>query len=107
RRHTIYWRDWSSDVCSSDLNLRGKDLGARIRFETVGSGGSTDQFASLSQDQELIAGQGNGRGPHRIIFPANLPRFQFHATQGRLKARIGPTIHSVEESITANTGRVM
>src|SRR3712207_8310224 len=19
RRHTIYWRDWSSDVCSSDL----------------------------------------------------------------------------------------
>src|SRR3712207_7676180 len=21
RRHTIYWRDWSSDVCSSDLGL--------------------------------------------------------------------------------------
>src|SRR5438445_7995895 len=21
-RHTIYWRDWSSDVCSSDLPLR-------------------------------------------------------------------------------------
>src|SRR5438445_8740476 len=21
RRHTRYWRDWSSDVCSSDLNL--------------------------------------------------------------------------------------
>src|SRR3712207_9128499 len=21
RRHTIYWRDWSSDVCSSDLTL--------------------------------------------------------------------------------------
>src|SRR3712207_7484900 len=21
RRHTIYWRDWSSDVCSSDLLL--------------------------------------------------------------------------------------
>src|SRR3712207_8456546 len=20
RRHTIYWRDWSSDVCSSDLS---------------------------------------------------------------------------------------
>src|SRR5438445_12325977 len=24
RRHTSYWRDWSSDVCSSDL---GDDLG--------------------------------------------------------------------------------
>src|SRR5215203_7101562 len=21
RRHTRYWRDWSSDVCSSDLNV--------------------------------------------------------------------------------------
>src|SRR5258707_6797492 len=26
RRHTRYWRDWSSDVCSSDLD--GTDLGA-------------------------------------------------------------------------------
>src|SRR3712207_7002677 len=23
RRHTRYWRDWSSDVCSSDLDDRG------------------------------------------------------------------------------------
>src|SRR3712207_8360717 len=23
RRHTRYWRDWSSDVCSSDLRVRG------------------------------------------------------------------------------------
>src|SRR3712207_8744151 len=23
RRHTRYWRDWSSDVCSSDLGRRG------------------------------------------------------------------------------------
>src|SRR3712207_9403052 len=22
RRHTRYWRDWSSDVCSSDLRIR-------------------------------------------------------------------------------------
>src|SRR3712207_5876453 len=25
RRHTIYWRDWSSDVCSSDLRLVSVD----------------------------------------------------------------------------------
>src|SRR3712207_7499347 len=24
RRHTRYWRDWSSDVCSSDLNAVAK-----------------------------------------------------------------------------------
>src|SRR5438445_10517042 len=28
RRHTRYWRDWSSDVCSSDLAAR-LELGAR------------------------------------------------------------------------------
>src|SRR3712207_7149150 len=27
RRHTRYWRDWSSDVCSSDLVLAGGTLG--------------------------------------------------------------------------------
>src|SRR3712207_7192289 len=26
RRHTRYWRDWSSDVCSSDLHLSIQDL---------------------------------------------------------------------------------
>src|SRR6202021_4014318 len=40
RRHTRYWRDWSSDVCSSDLPSLGracmsteyaKALGARLR----------------------------------------------------------------------------
>src|SRR3712207_9484600 len=27
RRHTRYWRDWSSDVCSSDLRSVGETLG--------------------------------------------------------------------------------
>src|SRR5258707_9556620 len=29
RRHTRYWRDWSSDVCSSDLNPKIAREGAR------------------------------------------------------------------------------
>src|SRR3712207_8226296 len=38
RRHTRYWRDWSSDVCSSDL-ARGL-IGFRTEFltETRGTG---------------------------------------------------------------------
>src|SRR3712207_7655354 len=28
RRHTRYWRDWSSDVCSSDLGVRAVQSGA-------------------------------------------------------------------------------
>src|SRR3712207_7970630 len=31
RRHTRYWRDWSSDVCSSDLTFRE----VRLAAETV------------------------------------------------------------------------
>src|SRR3712207_7243883 len=33
RRHTRYWRDWSSDVCSSDLIHRG--LGVLDRLQAV------------------------------------------------------------------------
>src|SRR3712207_8756811 len=31
RRHTRYWRDWSSDVCSSDLLLVCRTLTAPLR----------------------------------------------------------------------------
>src|SRR5438445_10429551 len=31
RRHTRYWRDWSSDVCSSDLQAGGERRGRRRR----------------------------------------------------------------------------
>src|SRR3712207_7520337 len=34
RRHTRYWRDWSSDVCSSDL--RGALRGLDVRGEVIG-----------------------------------------------------------------------
>src|SRR3712207_293144 len=42
-RHTRYWRDWSSDVCSSDLGVSagGGDQGATFEGETTGPGGDT------------------------------------------------------------------
>src|SRR3712207_719113 len=30
RRHTRYWRDWSSDVCSSDLHVHQQALGQAV-----------------------------------------------------------------------------
>src|SRR3712207_8811020 len=30
RRHTRYWRDWSSDVCSSDLPSNGTTAGRSL-----------------------------------------------------------------------------
>src|SRR3712207_8513027 len=39
RRHTRYWRDWSSDVCSSDLptpSVRLLDFAASLRPDNRG-----------------------------------------------------------------------
>src|SRR5947209_14303737 len=33
RRHTRYWRDWSSDVCSSDLETRIRSSPSRLRHQ--------------------------------------------------------------------------
>src|SRR3712207_8062615 len=41
RRHTRYWRDWSSDVCSSDLGRLTKD--PELRF-TPGTGKAVATF---------------------------------------------------------------
>src|SRR3712207_7456668 len=36
RRHTRYWRDWSSDVCSSDLGVAGvRVVGVRADREVL------------------------------------------------------------------------
>src|SRR3712207_3531013 len=36
RRHTRYWRDWSSDVCSSDLGVSGDRIAAIGRIRDKG-----------------------------------------------------------------------
>src|SRR3712207_9075651 len=39
RRHTRYWRDWSSDVCSSDLPVHDADaVRHRLRVAVRGGG---------------------------------------------------------------------
>src|SRR5581483_4694120 len=35
RRHTRYWRDWSSDVCSSDLRAACRAGGARVAHRSA------------------------------------------------------------------------
>src|SRR5258707_4514401 len=57
RRHTRYWRDWSSDVCSSDLpwsfllnrkTSRSTDskcmAGHRLTVEVIGPGGDVRTY---------------------------------------------------------------
>src|SRR5690606_39737999 len=47
RRHTRFSRDWSSDVCSSDLAARGDpELGHRGAVADRGLGGGEGAFAA-------------------------------------------------------------
>src|SRR5581483_12283131 len=52
RRHTRYWRDWSSDVCSSDLvegaGRDGKTAAAGARE------GFADDIAALPRPRDLM-----------------------------------------------------
>src|SRR3712207_7160178 len=46
RRHTRYWRDWSSDVCSSDLKVRASytEVGSPITQVGITPGTITDEM---------------------------------------------------------------
>src|ERR671912_1548468 len=56
RRHTRYWRDWSSDVCSSDLLLRGAGV-------------------------VILAGQEVDRAPGGVYLPLAPPEVPVHAVE--------------------------
>src|SRR3712207_7161820 len=62
RRHTRYWRDWSSDVCSSDLMLRpvGEvflDKESIARFRTAWR----DLFGAAAAEDPLYVSVSAGR----------------------------------------------
>src|SRR5947209_16469452 len=48
RRHTRYWRDWSSDVCSSDLGSWHALVGVDMPFGSY-EGSPEQAFASASR----------------------------------------------------------
>src|SRR3712207_8182926 len=53
RRHTRYWRDWSSDVCSSDLNmedvrtLKALQLDALREVANIGAGHAATALSQM------------------------------------------------------------
>src|SRR3712207_3261008 len=59
RRHTRYWRDWSSDVCSSDLTLVAQAPGAEREGVRVISGRTSETMRRLMR---LIVTDGSGKG---------------------------------------------
>src|SRR3712207_9062013 len=72
RRHTRYWRDWSSDVCSSDLCPARGRLGRRL------GGGRWDRGG--------VPGGGDGRdllGARRRAGFGGLPRGRKSVVEGK------------------------
>src|SRR3712207_1341618 len=69
RRHTRYWRDWSSDVCSSDLatdvvSERGEEGAARIKELTNGLGAHSVIEAVGTQESMMQAIRSTRPGGH-------------------------------------------
>src|SRR3712207_8515405 len=83
RRHTRYWRDWSSDVCSSDLSTQGAFMARqgiaellglpldRVRVQAAPLGGAFGGKLMISEPLAAAAALGLrrpvqiGRGPGR------------------------------------------
>src|SRR3712207_9435195 len=71
RRHTRYWRDWSSDVCSSDLNLRVKQ-----KMEKAVNGNSDEEYIGIvKEEQKGIANIMTLRRTRGVI--SDRKRFEF------------------------------
>src|SRR3712207_6912865 len=64
RRHARYWRDWSSDVCSSDLrsSLKPTMITSNPRFFNAGGTlqGDAPSYVTRQADDDLFAGLREG-----------------------------------------------
>src|SRR3712207_5968633 len=79
RRHTRYWRDWSSDVCSSDLvnAVQGAaHAGAShviavdpvaFKREKAMELGATEAFESIEEADEFAKSVTNGQGADKSL----------------------------------------
>src|SRR3712207_3263348 len=62
RRHTRYWRDWSSDVCSSDLDPSGVHhsyIGDRVKIRNIHAGPKEHHVFHLHAHQWLRTPDGD------------------------------------------------
>src|SRR3712207_8435028 len=67
RRHTRYWRDWSSDVCSSDLPADFRDAKALASY--VGVVPATSQSGKSQRQRAGLSHLGNARLRHALWMP--------------------------------------
>src|SRR5258707_11932244 len=69
RRHTRYWRDWSSDVCSSDLERRSIGSFNRGNDRPEGAAAYRTEFKANARNSAASAAKAH----HRRQTPATDP----------------------------------
>src|SRR3712207_1223514 len=62
RRHTRYWRDWSSDVCSSDLELKHINAGDYFKIKLP----DNKYISTIEGVRELSTSDGTVLGTYTI-----------------------------------------
>src|SRR3712207_6608957 len=87
RRHTRYWRDWSSDVCSSDLWARSPSISAGATMG--GTVASVPRTASRAARSGHCGCWAAGRSFHRSR-PGTSSAGSGRLTPPRLRARTPP-----------------
>src|SRR3712207_8951669 len=108
RRHTRYWRDWSSDVCSSDLNIAGRLYGlpnvcphqtgplceGKTTTGTLVARKENDWRFEWAYEGEIVACPWHGLECHIptgrcLAFPnINLRRYEVVVEDGKVKVRV-------------------
>src|SRR5215203_6979947 len=66
RRHTRYWRDWSSDVCSSDLGI---GVRRRIRGRDMLDTGRSDREPRLPRPNDRLKWTALSRDVRPSLWP--------------------------------------
>src|SRR5438445_4313148 len=67
RRHTRYWRDWSSDVCSSDLRLGGhRAVRVEQRRRTIAAFPNVGRRRGMNEDEPHLLRDRLEGVPHHL-----------------------------------------
>src|SRR5215217_9611987 len=89
RRHTRYWRDWSSDVCSSDLAAGGHGRALYVCYE------HSEEFLleRLIAMESALAGEEDpiSVGDLRNLLAGSAGTGSHHGGIGELLAELGHT----------------
>src|SRR3712207_9443749 len=104
RRHTRYWRDWSSDVCSSDLDvLVAQALGAHLGAHAPGM--RREHEDARADDDRLLDRVGHEQHGEAELVPQPQKLLLHLAPRQRVEGREG-LVHQKNVGLRSEERRV-